>query len=74
MQAVYDFLTFTKWGLLLNIVGTIMIAVSFGKNLADAHQRDEKGRKVYLASYLYPKLFKWGLGFIGVGFVLQFID
>ncbi len=74
MQAVYDFLTFTKWGLLLNIVGTIMIAVSFGKNLADAHQHDEKGRKVYLASYLHPKLFKWGLGTIIFGFLLQFVD
>lgn len=62
-----------KLGLILNIVGTIMIALSVGKNLADAHQFDEKGRKVYLASFLHPKLFILGLGLIVVGFILQFI-
>ena len=60
-------------GLVLNVLGTIMIALSFGKNLANAHQLDEKGRKVYLASFLHPKLFRWGLVVIVVGFVLQFI-
>ena len=57
MQAVYDFLAFTKWGLLLNIVGTMMITFSFGKNREDAHQIDKKGRKIYLASVFRPKLF-----------------
>jgi len=62
-----------RLGLALNIFGTIMIALSFGKNLADAHQLDEKGRKVYLASFLHPRLFMWGLVIIVVGFILQFI-
>jgi hypothetical protein len=74
MQAVIEFSTLTRLGLLLNIVGTIMIAYSFGKNPEDANQPDKKGRKVYLASYLHPKLFKWGLGIVILGFVLQFID
>lgn len=62
-----------RLGLALNILGTIMIALSFGKNLADAHQLDENRRKVYLASFLHPRLFRWGLVIIVVGFILQFI-
>jgi hypothetical protein len=62
-----------KIGLVLNIVGTVMIAISFWKNLANAYQEDEKGRKIYLASLLHPKLFYWGLGIIMLGFVLQLI-
>lgn len=74
MQAVADFLTLTRWGLLFNIVGTIMIAKSFGKNPENASQNDEKGGKIYLASFLHPKLFTWGMVIIIFGFVLQFID
>lgn len=62
-----------RLGLVLNILGTIMIALSFGKNPDNANRLDEKGRKVYLASFLHPKLFMWGLVVIVVGFVLQFI-
>ena len=72
MQAVCDLLTLTRLGLLLNIAGTMMIAFSFGKNREDAHQIDEKGRKIYLASFLRPKLFRWGLWIIILGFLLQF--
>jgi hypothetical protein len=67
------FLTLTKVGLFLNMLGTVMIALSFGKNLADAHQMDRKRRKVYLASFLHPKLFKLGLAIIIFGFILQFV-
>lgn len=51
-----------------------MVALSFGKNLANAHQLDRKGRKVYLASFLHPKFFFWGLTLIIIGFILQLID
>ncbi len=73
MQAVCNFLTYTRLGLLLNVVGTVMIAFSVGKNPGDAHQI-VKGREIYLASVLRPKLFYCGLVVIIVGFVLQFID
>ena len=56
----------------MNMLGTLMIAFSFGKNPADAHQA-EKGRKVYLASFLHPKLFYWGLGIFILGFFMQFL-
>ena len=39
-------LILTKLGLILNIIGSIMIAFSFGKKLAEAYQQDKKGRKI----------------------------
>jgi hypothetical protein len=74
MEISQGLLTSAKVGLILNIVGTVMIAFSFGKNLADAHQLDDRGRKVYLASFLHPRLFKWGLAIIVLGFILQFVE
>jgi len=73
MDTSQVFLVLAKMGLILNILGTVMIALSFGKNRADANQPDEKGRKEYLASFLHPKLFKWGLAIIILGFILQFV-
>lgn len=67
------FLTLAKVGLFLNMLGAVMIALSFGKNLADAYQMDAKRRKVYLASFLHPRLFKLGLLMIIFGFILQFV-
>jgi len=58
-------------GLILNLAGTLMIAFSFGSNLADAHQLNFRGRKVQLASFLHPRLFWLGLILLGLGFVLQ---
>ncbi len=63
----------TKAGLVLNILGTFMIAFSFGKNLGEAYQLDKKGRKIFLASFLYPRLFYLGLILIILGFVLQLL-
>ena len=72
-MGIIEELTLGRIGLVLNIVGTVMIALSFGKNLADASQKDGKGRNVYLASFLHPKLFKLGLAIIIFGFILQFV-
>ena len=73
METIRAFLTLARLGLFLNVIGTVMIAFSFGRNLEEAHQWDRKGRKVYLGSFLHPKLFTWGLVLIILGFVLQFI-
>jgi hypothetical protein len=67
-------ITLTKVGLVLNIIGTIMIAFSFGKNLGEAYQQDKKGRKIFLASFLYPELFNWGLALLIIGFILQLLS
>ena len=72
MDSILGFLTLARVGLLLNLVGTIMVALSFGKNPGEAHQSDAKGRPIYLASFLNPSLFRWGLAVISVGFLLQF--
>lgn len=60
-------------GLILNIVGTFLIAFSFGKNVEEAHQFDKKERKIYLASFLHAGWFKWGIALLGVGFLLQLL-
>ncbi len=70
-ELLLRFLTLARLGLFLNIAGTVMIALSFGRNLEDAYQSDKKGRKVYLASFLHPKLFSRGLILIVLGFILQ---
>ena len=73
MDFILNFLTLSRIGLVLNLAGTVMIACSFGKNLGQAYQNDQKGRRIYLASFLYPSLFRWGLAAIAVGFLLQFV-
>lgn len=73
MAQILSLLTLSRAGLILNLIGTIMVAWSFGKNPGEAHQNDAKGRRIYLASFLYPSLFRWGLGVIGVGFFCQLL-
>jgi len=72
--SIWHVIGLTRAGLILNIAGTLMVAFSFGENLAEAHQLDSKGREVYLASFLHPKLFWWGIGLLVLGFALQIIN
>ena len=62
-----------KSGLILNLIGTLLIAFSLSKNLGGAYQKDEKGRKIYLASFVSPTMFKIGIGLVMLGFLLQII-
>ena len=71
METNTELCSLVKIGLVLNIIGTLIVALSFGKNLEEAHQLDEKGRKIHLASFLHPTLFYWGLAIIIIGFILQ---
>lgn len=67
----FTFFTLARIGLIFNFFGTIAIAWSVGKNPEDAHSEDQEGRPVYLASVLYPRLFKYGLIVVAIGFILQ---
>ncbi len=60
-------------GLVLNLIGTLLIAFSFGKPPSTAEQWDKKGRKVSLAAFLHPAGFKIGIWLIVTGFVLMLI-
>jgi hypothetical protein len=62
-----------KLGIILNFVGTVLIAYSFGSNLESAHQTDRKARKVYLAVFLHPSLFRVGMLLLALGFGLQLL-
>src|SRR5262245_36182528 len=41
-------------GLILNFVGMVLIAISFGGSVEAAQQTDSQGRKIYLAALLHP--------------------
>lgn len=56
---------------MLNFGGTVLVALSFGRNFGGAYQTDERGRRIYLASFLYPWLFRLGLALAAVGFLFQ---
>jgi hypothetical protein len=61
-------------GLVLNIAGSLLIAFSFGKHLGDAYNIDNRGKKVYMASFLHPRLFRIGIYFLVFGFILIFVS
>jgi hypothetical protein len=69
--SMWDAIGLARAGLILNIVGTLMVAFSFGSNPGEAHQYDRKGRRIYLAAYRSPKLFWCGIGLLVLGFTLQ---
>ena len=62
-----------RLGLILNIIGSLFIAFSFGENLAEAHQVDKNNKKIFLASFLRPSLFGYGVALIIFGFLLMLI-
>lgn len=71
---IQTFVLDDKIGLILNFVGTIMVAFSIGKNpYSDAHTIDDKDNKTYIAYVMRPLLFKVGLGFIAAGFLIQLV-
>ena len=62
-----------KSGLIFNFIGALMVAFSICANPGEAYQ-DYKGRRAYLASILRPKLFKWGIAILIIGFLLSILD
>jgi hypothetical protein len=73
MNLMENTFTLVKLGLLLNFFGPLVVCFSFGKNPEDVHQDDNRGHPIYLASFLHPKLFRWGLIIIAFGFILQLV-
>jgi len=51
-------------GVIVNFVGIVLIA----------QQTDSRGRKIYLAALLHPRVFLFGLSILGLGFLLQIIS
>jgi hypothetical protein len=60
------------WGLVLNLLGTVMVALSIGKNPGNAYI-SEPGRVTYLAAVNRPRFFWWGLGILAFGYLLQIV-
>jgi len=64
----------TQLGLILNTIGGIMIATSFGNPPSPAEQTDKKGRKINLAGFLHPLRLRLGIIILISGFVYMFVD
>jgi len=58
-------------GITISFVGSILLAFSIKKNPGAAHQV-VNGKKRYL-TIIYLGLFRFGIGFLALGFALQFI-
>jgi hypothetical protein len=63
--------TLNIFGLILNLVGTLLIAFSFGNPPSRAEQMDKKGRIISLAAFLHPICFKIGIWLVVIGFILM---
>ncbi len=62
---------FSILGLIINFMGSILIALSVITNPAGAHQM-VKNKKVFFAS-INQKYFRWGVWLSVVGFVVQLV-
>ncbi len=80
MSTVFtDFISLTNFGLFISALGTILVAVSFGKyprgNAPYTHTIDEptgkKSKKNYIAHFNHPTIFFIGLTLVFLGTVLQ---
>jgi hypothetical protein len=64
----------TNIGVILNLLGTIFIALAFGpypNKRSAPHTFDGKGGKKYIAYFNYPILFYIGLLLIFIRFIFQ---
>lgn len=59
-------------GIFINLVGSLLLAFSVSKNPSGAFQMIGK-KKIPLA-VIYGNRFRWGICFLIVGFVLQFVS
>lgn len=60
------------WGLALNFVGAVIIAVAIGKPKNGIHLND-RGKITHMAAVLRPRVFRFGLGIMAIEYVLQLI-
>lgn len=60
-------------GIILNLVGTFLIAISFGSypDKKTAPYTAENGKRKYIAYFNYPYFFWAGLALLFVGFMFQ---
>lgn len=59
-------------GLLLGFIGSVLIAISFGRPPSEAYQV-YKGRKLSLAAFSYPWALYLGLTLLSSAFVLSLV-
>jgi len=60
-------------GLMLNLAGVILIALSLSKDLGKSQSEGRRAERLQLASFFCPRLFRWGIASLILGFFLQII-
>ncbi len=78
MELAIKFIVEHNWGigllgLILNCAGAIPIAFSFGEHLGGAYNINKRGKRVYMASFLHPGLFKVSVISLSLGFLIQIV-
>lgn len=63
-----------RLGLILGLVGSLMITFAVGKPPSEVYQLDEHGKKVGFATFRRPRLLRWGVPLLAVGFALAFVS
>ena len=66
-------ITLAQFSIIVSFIGALFLAFSVIKNPREAHQMDDRGRKLYLASVVLSK-FRIGIWLLVAGFVLQLLD
>ena len=62
------------WGLVLNFIGILMIALSIGKPRGSGLFIDDRSKITHLAVVSRPSLFWLGLGIMALGYLLQILS
>jgi hypothetical protein len=61
-------------GLVLNFTGVVIIALSIGKPRGGGPFMDDRSKINHLAVVNHPWLFKFGLGTMALGYLLQIVS
>ncbi len=72
MRGMIGALWLNRVGLALSFLGSVLVAISFGKLPSSAYQ-DYKGRRVSLAAFSHPWALYFGLAILSLGFALSLI-
>jgi hypothetical protein len=67
-------MTFNQIGLILNFLGSIFIAFSFGVIETNARLVSTRNKPIETVSLKHPCLFRWGILFLIIGFLIMLLS
>ncbi len=63
----------TQIGLVLNFVGTVLVALSFGQLRNGGYTENEKGKRFEFSYLIHPWWFRVGMFLLAIGFLIQWL-